>query len=101
MYMDIQYNDERFTGMTIKPEETESSDHLHNQSLQLMVRNPAIRFTEMAKDGYFNEMCDEDYDIALRNIKLVSSFFNNQPDANIFHVLSEAINYILSHQEGA
>lgn len=96
MYFDLNYNDEQFIGLTITPDKSEDPNKLHNYANSLVLKNPAIIFSEMAKAGDMNVMSDEDYAIALENIKIVSSFFDAQPEANIFHVLDKAITYILS-----
>ena len=45
-----------------------------------------------------NNMSEDEYRLALELIKTVSRFFDSKAEANVFHVLAEAINYILSSQ---
>ncbi len=100
MYVDLTYDPEKFTGLTIKPEEKEDPDMLCEYAKRLMIKNPAIVFTELAKAGRMNDMCDEDYEQALKNIKLVSAeFFGSNAYANVFHVLDAALTYILSQRD--
>ena len=100
MYVDLTYDPEKFTGLTIKPEEKEDPDLLHDYAQRLMIKNPAIRFSDLAKAGKMNDMCDEDYEQALKNIKLVSAeFFGSNAYANVFHVLDAALTYILSQRD--
>ncbi|MCR5502153.1 MAG: hypothetical protein K6F53_04035 [Lachnospiraceae bacterium] len=100
MKFDLNYDDENFLDLMIAPEMRENPDTLHDYAGRLKIRNPALDFAEMAKAGRFNDMSDEDYEIALRRIKTVSSFFSNKPDANIFHILAESIKYILATDNG-
>lgn len=96
MYLDLDYNDECFVGLSIEPNATEDADMLHNYANNLVLKNPAVTFSEMAKAGLFNSMSDEDYQVALENVKFVSSeFFNSKPEANIFHVLDKALTYCM------
>jgi hypothetical protein len=97
MFLDLDYNNENFVGLTIEPTATEDADTLHNYANNLVLKNPAITFSEMAKAGLFNDMSDEDYKVALENVKLVSSeFFESKPEVNIFHVLDRALCYFLN-----
>ncbi len=96
MYLDMNYNDEHFINLTIEPGVKEDADMLHNYANNLVLKNPAVTFSEMAKAGQFNTMSDEDYQFALQKIKLVSTeFFDSEPEANIFHVLDRALNYLM------
>ncbi len=95
MYFDLNYNDECFTGLTICPNEKENPDLLYDYAQSLKIKNPACTFSEIAKAGKFNCMSDDDYRHALELVKTVSMFFNSKPEANVFHVLAEAISFIL------
>lgn len=100
MQFDLSYDDEKFLDLTIVPGMREDPDILHDYANRLKIKNPAVGFADMARAGLFNEMSDEDYDNALRRMKLVSTFFNSKSEANVFHVLAEAMKYILSSQSG-
>ena len=78
MFVDLTYDLEKFTGLTIKPEEKEDPDLLHDYAQRLMIKNPAIRFSDLAKAGKMNDMCDEDYEQALKNIKLYVKAVDNK-----------------------
>lgn len=99
MYFDIQYDNSRFTDLVISPDENENPDLLHDYATSLKIKNTATTFTKLAKAGKLNDMSDKDYEIALQNIKKVSAFFDNKPEANVFHVLAEAIKFILSREK--
>ncbi len=96
MYFDLKYDDEKFVGLMICPSEEEDPDLLHSYAQSLNLKNPAITFADIAKAGGMNDMDDDDYTHALNLIKTVSMFFDNKPESNVFHVLAEAINFILS-----
>ncbi|MBQ7582839.1 MAG: hypothetical protein IJU25_08475 [Lachnospiraceae bacterium] len=99
MYFELKYDDENLTGLMIRPGETEDPDVLHNYAQMLKIKNVAIAFSDLAKEGGLNDMPDKEYVLALKRVKIVSGFFNDQPSANVFHILAEAIRYIL--REGA
>ena len=99
MYFDLNYDNNGFTGSTIRPDDFENPDLLHNYALCLKVKNPAIRFSETTKAGKLNSLSDYDFEVALKRIKTVSGFFNDKEEANVFHVLAEAVNYILKTEE--
>ncbi len=99
MHFDLDYNDEHFTNLTIEPDVNEDANMLHNYANTLVLKNPALTFSEMAKAGMFNNMSDEDYRDALDNVKFISKeFFDSKSKANIFHVLDKALSYVLSQE---
>ena len=95
MYFELKCDGESITGVVIRPEERENEDLLHNYANTLKVKNAAISFSDMAKAGLFNDMSDDQYRSALEKIKTIGTFFDNKREANVFHLLAEAINYIL------
>ncbi len=99
MHFEIQMDRRRLTGVVIRPDESEDADTLHNYASTLKVKNAAVTFSEMARTGAFDDMSDEQYKTALEKIKTVSSFFDNKCDANVFHILAEAINFILQQPD--
>jgi len=101
MYFDLNYDDSKFRDLTIEPSEKEDPDMLHGYAQKLKITNPAVTFSKLAKAGDFNRMSDEDYELALKRIKIVCGFFGDKTNENVFHVLAEAINYILSREEDA
>ena len=96
MHFILKYDYKGFTGLVIAPDEKEDPDLLYDYAQTLRLRNPALTFADIAKAGTLNDLSEMDYRRALEKVKTVSRFFDNRPDANVFHVLAEAINYILS-----
>ena len=98
MYFDLNYNCKDFVNITICPTEKEDPDLLYDYAQTLRLKNPAVTFTEMAKAGLFNDMDDDEYRRALEGIKVISQeLFGSKSEQNVFHVLAEAVNYIVNH----
>jgi hypothetical protein len=96
MHIDLKYDEKEFLSLTIEADESEDSDILHSYSQKLLIKNPAKTFSEMAQKGAFDSMSDAEYAIALNKIKIISKFWRCEPNMNVFHVLAEAISYILN-----
>ena len=43
------------------------------------IENPAIKFTEMAKNGDFDPLSEEEYTALLSEVKILAKLFNNRP----------------------
>ena len=98
MKYELNYEDCSFNSLIISAEEWEDQDLLHNYSFALKLRNPAITFADMVKSGGLDCMSDEEYETALQNMKILSSFWDGDLYANIFHILAEATSYILKNK---
>ncbi len=99
MYFNFNYDNEaRLNGLIIRPDKNDDPDVLHNYSKILKIRNPAIRFSELAKMGKFNECSDQDYSVMLNSIKEFDRlFFMKKVDVNVFQLLADMTEYILQN----
>ena len=43
------------------------------------IENPAIKFTEMAKNGDFDPLSEEEYTALLSEVEILAKLFNNRP----------------------
>ena len=76
--MRIEYDlDRNFLVKTlhIVPTSDENVDELHSIATRLYVDNPAIKFSEDAKAGLFNNYSDNEYDKCLQICKRLSLLF--------------------------
>ena len=102
MEIDLSYDKHRIKALEIVPEASEDPDELYDLSQKLMILNPAIRFS--AKAGAFNELNDEQYEIALNEIKTFSELFRDtdnpskiQGAMNIFELLERLLYFYIRH----
>ncbi len=99
MYFDFMFDDNaELDNLIIRPDENEDPDVLNYYSKILNIRNPAIRFAELAKMGKFNYYNEQDYSIMLNSIKEFEDlFFKKQLKVNIFQLLADMTEYILAN----
>ena len=85
--------------IVLRPEECEKPDVLHNYSKLLKVKNPAVTFSESAKQGAYDSLTDEEYVKYLNIVKMFSNrFFKAQADRNIFSLVADMADYILDNE---
>ena len=97
---DVYYDKEDVEDVVLKPIKKEDIDKLYVYSQIINIKNPAIMFSEDAKAGFFNELTDEEYYIALERIKFVSeTFFNKVTETNIFQLTADLLKFIMQHDE--
>ena len=104
MEIDLSYDKHRIKALEIVPEASEDPDELYDLSQKLMILNPAIRFSTKAKAGAFNNLNDEQYELALNEIKTFSELFRDadnpsrlQGSMNIFELLERLLYFYLRH----
>lgn len=99
MFYDFNYDSgAELEGLIIRPEKSEDPDVLNNYSKILKVRNPKIRFTELARMGKFNDYSDQDYSLMLNSIKELNRlFFKDRISVNVFQLLADMTEYILGN----
>ena len=99
MYFDFHYDsDAELDGLIIRPDISENPDELHNYSQMLKVRNPEIRFAELAKMGKFSDYNKQDYFVISSSIKEFDRlFFKKQINVNVFQLLADMAEYILGN----
>lgn len=98
MNLEINYDGVRVDDVSLTPDESENVDVLYNYSRNLLVKNPAVDFSERVKSGEFNAYSDDEYDRLLNRMKFFSkSFFCNQMYQNIFQLAASSMKYILQY----
>ena len=100
IYMHYLFDYDPDTGnareVSILPKEGRDSDRLNMFSKKLMLRNPAIDFTHMVKQGLLDDLTDDDYSDALNRIKAISKLYDNKEYMNIFEYLALITRFALS-----
>ena len=99
MFYDFNFdNGAELDGLIIRPEKSEDPDVLNNYSKILKVRNPTIRFTELARMGKFNDYNEQDFSLMLNNVKELNRlFFKDRLSVNVFQLLADMTEYILGN----
>ncbi len=71
----------------IEPDADEDPDMLNRLSKSLIIQNPASRFNDLVRSGIMNDMSDDDYNEAVRRVRILSDeVFMKAPGQNIFMV---------------
>ncbi len=76
--MRIEYGLDRYflpKQIHIVPCPNEDVNVLHSMASRLIVQNPAIKFSEDAKAGLYNDFSDDEYEKALAVVKRLSLLF--------------------------
>ena len=84
---------ERITGMTKEYATKMWKNYLHyikDPNKNRIIPNPAIALNEDAKNGYYDSMSDDCFDILLEDVKEESEFFGNKSMASAYVVFIRA-----------
>ncbi len=83
MKLDVHMVDNKIDGITIQPEiEKDDETRLHELSKVLLVRNPAVDFSNAVKRGEYNDVCDDDYHAILRHYRALNLLFVTDDTTN-------------------
>ncbi len=110
--MRIEYGLDRYClpkQIHIVPSEGEDPEILHNMASRLLIENPAIAFSDMAKAGKLNSYDDEEYEKLLAVVKRLNLLFippNSDkpvPQINLFDMVIQLLyEYMLNqHSESS
>ena len=86
MKLSLEIDEAHVTGFKILLEDNEDDAYFNRLSKELLIKNPAIEFSEDAKQGKYNDLSDEEYEKLLQEVKLFCTLFQNEDEKNIPYI---------------